>query len=138
MISTADVDYRTNNASWKRAFRGGLVLHKLPGEPRQTHPLPRSLQMCSTLLTDRREQEELLCLGWLWRDSFPLLSPHLGAGERGQGLHSRSADRILQHANTPTLICFQHITSTALTAPVDSCSSSCYAVHTGTAEMQLF
>lgn len=48
LFSTANLDYRTDNTSWKKAFRGGLDQYKLPGEPSHAHPLSRNMRMCST------------------------------------------------------------------------------------------
>lgn len=72
LFSTANLDYSTNNASWKKAFRGGLDQHKLPGEPSQAHPLPRSLQMCSTWYF-QTEKNRRNCSVWDGYEKTPLM-----------------------------------------------------------------
>lgn len=63
---------------------------------------------------DRKKQEELLCLGWLWKDtthapSLCSMSLQLATGERWQWLHSRSTNRVLWYENTPAWIYFLHV-----------------------------
>lgn len=106
-FSTANLDYRTNNSSWKQAFRRGLIQNRLWGEPSQAHPLPRSLQVCSTWYFQTKRNRRS-CSVWegygktLLMLLFPCALSSYRTGEGGQGLCSRSPYRfwalqILQH-----------------------------------------
>lgn len=142
LCSTANLDYGTNHTSWNKAFRGRLEQYKLPGEPSQAHPLPRSLQMCSTWYFQTKRNRRN-CSVWDGYEKTPLmLLPSAISSPRNWGERVGAMWQVYKQVSVTCKHSSMNVLSTpisaALTAHLHSHPSSCYTVHTGTAEIQLF